>query len=222
MNTPNPPNARTKETREQLLRAATSAFALHGFHATSLKTIAEQAQINQALIAYHFGGKDGLYLAVFEAIVQQLQARIGERVEAIASLLNAPPAPAGQERTALLPVVYALSDAMTELFTSEQSRDWALLISREQSAPTAAFELLYEGYMGRVLNLLAQLIQRIRPQASAQECRLLVVTLLGQTLAYRIARTGVLRLLGWEQIGPAEVSLIKAQLRRNIDHLLLE
>jgi AcrR family transcriptional regulator len=222
MNTPTPPNARTKETREQLLRAATSAFALHGFHATSLKTIAEQAQINQALIAYHFGGKDGLYLAVFEAIVQQLQARIGERVEAIASLLTAPPAPAGQERAALLPVVYALSDAMTELFTSEQSRDWALLISREQSAPTAAFELLYEGYMGRVLNLLAQLIQRIRPQASAQECRLLVVTLLGQTLAYRIARTGVLRLLGWEQIGPAEVSLIKAQLRRNIDHLLLE
>jgi hypothetical protein len=111
---------------------------------------------------------------------------------------------------------------MTELFTSEQSRDWALLISREQSAPTAAFELLYEGYMGRVLDLLAQLIQRIRPKASAQECRLLVVTLLGQTLAYRIARTGVLRLLGWEQIGPAEVSLIKAQLRRNIDHLLLE
>jgi AcrR family transcriptional regulator len=88
MNTPTPPNARTKETREQLLRAATSAFALHGFHATSLKTIAEQAQINQALIAYHFGGKDGLYLAVFEAIVQQLQARIGERVEAIASLLT--------------------------------------------------------------------------------------------------------------------------------------
>jgi AcrR family transcriptional regulator len=222
MNIPTPPNARTKETREQLLRAATSAFALHGFHATSLKTIAEQAQINQALIAYHFGGKDGLYLAVFEAIVQQLQARIGERVEAIASLLNAPPAPAGQERAALLPVVYALSDAMTELFTSEQSRDWALLISREQSAPTAAFELLYEGYMGRVLDLLAQLIQRIRPKASPQECRLLVVTLLGQTLAYRIARTGVLRLLGWEQIGPAEVSLIKAQLRRNIDHLLLE
>lgn len=222
MNTPAPPNARTKETREQLLRAATSAFALHGFHATSLKTIAEQAQINQALIAYHFGGKDGLYLAVFEAIVQQLQVRIGERVEAIASLLQTPPAPAGRDRAALLPLVYALSDAMTELFTSEQSRDWALLISREQSAPTAAFELLYEGYMGRVLNLLAQLIQRLRPHASQQECRLLVVTLLGQTLAYRIARTGVLRLLGWEQIGPAEVALIKAQLRRNIDHLLME
>lgn len=222
MNIPTPPNARTKETREQLLRAATSAFALHGFHAASLKTIAEQAQINQALIAYHFGGKDGLYLAVFENIVQQLQARIGERVEAIASLLNTPPATAGQDRAALLPVVYALSDAMTELFTSEQSRDWALLISREQSAPTAAFELLYEGYMGRVLNLLTQLIQRIRPLASPQECRLLVISLLGQTLAFRIACTGVLRLLGWEQIGPAEVALIKAQLRRNIDHLLVE
>jgi AcrR family transcriptional regulator len=58
---------RTKQTAQRkLLRAAADAFAAQGFDAASIRAIADRAGVNIALIAYHFGGKDGLYEAVLE------------------------------------------------------------------------------------------------------------------------------------------------------------
>jgi AcrR family transcriptional regulator len=54
-------------TRAALLDAAMEEFAAKGFAGARVRDIAQRAGVGKDLIAYHFGGKDGLYLAVQQA-----------------------------------------------------------------------------------------------------------------------------------------------------------
>lgn len=51
-----------------------------GWEATTTRQIAERARVNQALIHYHFGSKDGLLYAAFEVALRDMLA---EPVEAL-------------------------------------------------------------------------------------------------------------------------------------------
>jgi TetR/AcrR family transcriptional regulator len=54
-------------TRAALLDAALEEFAAKGFAGARVRDIAQRAGVSKDLIAYHFGGKDGLYLEVQRA-----------------------------------------------------------------------------------------------------------------------------------------------------------
>jgi len=54
-------------TRAALLDAALEEFAANGFAGATVRDIAQRAGVSKDLVAYHFGGKDGLYLAVQQA-----------------------------------------------------------------------------------------------------------------------------------------------------------
>jgi len=58
---------------DQLLDIARRLFANRGFHATSLRDIAEEAQISKAALYYHFPNKDELYERV---VIQSLDALV--------------------------------------------------------------------------------------------------------------------------------------------------
>ena len=53
-------------SRAAILDAAEQGFGLHGFDGASMRTIAERADVAQALLHYHFKNKETLYEAVFE------------------------------------------------------------------------------------------------------------------------------------------------------------
>jgi len=77
---------RRAERREQLLAAATQAFARTGFAATSLDDIAEQAGISRVLLYRHFESKTDLYHAVLDRAVARLTAAVGVRDYTYASI----------------------------------------------------------------------------------------------------------------------------------------
>lgn len=54
----------TRAGRDRLLEAGTSLFAEHGYRGTTLRMIAEAADCDPALVAYHFGSKRGLFAQV--------------------------------------------------------------------------------------------------------------------------------------------------------------
>ena len=58
---------RKEETRNELVASATRVFADRGFHYASLDQIAREAGYTTGAIYFHFGGKDELFLAAFEA-----------------------------------------------------------------------------------------------------------------------------------------------------------
>jgi AcrR family transcriptional regulator len=67
-------------TRERLLAAAEGLFLAHGYDGTSARMITAAARANLAAINYHFGGKEGLFQAMFARRLDTLHA---ERLAAL-------------------------------------------------------------------------------------------------------------------------------------------
>lgn len=212
--TPGP--SRGDATRDALVAAALEVFGRDGFHAAGTRSIAQAAGVNQALIAYHFGGKQGLYLAVFEHIAAQVLERQRPAIEAIEAALAVPDdgGDAGARQARYFPLLLRLLDGLAAMLTSRESAVWAQLILREQQQPTSAFTLLYERVLGPLLRLLARLVQRLR--GTGDDVRLEVATIIGQVLVFRAANAAVLRLMDWGEIGEAELAAIRRQIRDNL------
>ena len=68
-------------TREEILNMAQKVFAEVGFKEATVRQICKAAKANVCLISYYFGGKDGLYNAVFERVgqnrVEQMRSFLG-------------------------------------------------------------------------------------------------------------------------------------------------
>jgi TetR/AcrR family transcriptional regulator len=60
-----------ERSRERLLAAALDEFSARGFAGARVNAIAERAGLNQQLITYYFGGKEGLYRALGERWLEQ-------------------------------------------------------------------------------------------------------------------------------------------------------
>ncbi len=217
------PTDRGNITRRALVEAALIEFASSGYYGTGQREIARRAKVNQALIRYHFGNKEGLYLAVFRFICEQIQTYIGpgiDRIEAHLAVLPCDRELTNTERKQCVLLALSLVEDMVRLFASAQMSTSAQLIMREQHEPTTAFDILYEGFMKRSLDVVTTLVQRIRPTLSHQEASLSVAAILGQTLVFRAARSTLLRHLGWKDIGPSEFEVLIKQTRANVCALL--
>jgi AcrR family transcriptional regulator len=68
------------QRREQILAAATEAFARRGFAATGLDDIAAEAGITRVLLYRHFDSKTDLYQAVLDRMCARLDAHVEEPV----------------------------------------------------------------------------------------------------------------------------------------------
>ncbi len=56
----------TPDPRERILRGAKKLFGSKGFSATGVRQIAQEADVNVAMISYYFGSKKGVLLAILE------------------------------------------------------------------------------------------------------------------------------------------------------------
>ena len=68
------------QRREQILAAATEAFARSGFAATSLDDIATEAGVTRVLLYRHFDSKTDLYQAVLDRMCARLEANVEQPV----------------------------------------------------------------------------------------------------------------------------------------------
>ncbi len=64
---PDTPTETPTDTRARIIASAEQLFADHGIDGVSVRQIALQAGVPTGSVAYHFGGKQGLYRACFEA-----------------------------------------------------------------------------------------------------------------------------------------------------------
>lgn len=67
--------------RERILSAALNCFASSGFAETSLKSISQQAGVNQAMIHYYFGSKEDLYRQALRDCLSEMVRSAASRME---------------------------------------------------------------------------------------------------------------------------------------------
>lgn len=79
-----------RDARTAILDAAERAFAELGFGGASLRAIAREAGVNQALIHYYFDNKDGLFSAVIDRRAGDINRRREARLEDLLSAGSPP------------------------------------------------------------------------------------------------------------------------------------
>lgn len=205
-------------TDRHLVLIALPIFARRGCEGASTREIARAAERPMSAITYHFGGKEGLYLACARHIAETIGGLLGAAVE----LPLLPDTTVGARQQ--LGTMFAL---LTNAMVREETGEFARFIMTEQQDPTEAFDIIYAGVMGRVLARMVELLRIVAgSEADTQMLRVRVIALMGQVLAFRIARAGVLRLTGWTTIDTAEVqaidTIIQAQLTAILDSLEAE
>jgi AcrR family transcriptional regulator len=133
----------TGNTRTRLIEAAITCFAEKGYDATGIREIAKLANANSALVQYHFGGKEGLYLETLRHIFlahPPVQVR-----------LPADPAAPGA-RAEAIQAIRDLIRAMTEEFmrcsAGPLERASMFLVTRELQAPRAEVLSLVIDHVG--------------------------------------------------------------------------
>jgi AcrR family transcriptional regulator len=63
-------------TRALLLDVAREHFTQHGYAATSIDVIIQQAGVARGALYHHFSGKEALFRAVYEQVEQEVAARV--------------------------------------------------------------------------------------------------------------------------------------------------
>ena len=74
------------DTRDAIFQAAAVAFSSRGFDGVIVDDIAAQAQVNKAMIYYHFADK----LALYRAVLADGLSRMGATAHDIASSTDTP------------------------------------------------------------------------------------------------------------------------------------
>ena len=83
---PNKNVARGEATRSQLIEVATRLFAAQGYEDTSIDAVLREAGVSRGSLYHHFASKE----ALFEAVLVDVEAKVGERTLAATAGADGP------------------------------------------------------------------------------------------------------------------------------------
>jgi len=202
------------EPRKRLIEAGLDLFGKYSFDGASTRMLAERAEVNLAAITYYFGGKQGLYLAVADHIVEQMNGLLGPRLAKIQDALKKE-ALSKEESFRLL--CELLEFFITRLLDRPQTDKWLSIIVREELCPTEAFGILFEGFMRPLDQALFGLAARIMGQRrDDREIKLRVFAIMGEAMVFSIAPSAVKRELNWGNYGPENLDAIRCVIMDNL------
>lgn len=176
-------------TRADLIGAGLRLFGRDGFAATSTRALAAGAGTNVASIAYHFGSKNGLRLACGAEVMRRIRAVAGD------SALPGP-IPPTQARARLEAMLRAMIGFMT---AAPEAADTVGFILREMAEDSPAAALICDEFFvpkHRQLCALTGMATGRDPEAA--DTRLMVFSMLGQAVYFRLSQPLICRRMGWQ------------------------
>ena len=203
----------TIPTHSRLLDVAVDHFGRLGLAGASTRAIAKDADTPMSSITYHFGGKEGLYLATADHIANRMVSRLAP---AIAEIQRA--SQPGCTRKRARQALHTLFAHFAAVLVSAETAAPARFIIREQADPTAAFTRIYDRLMFPLLGRVTLLLNIIAGGKLQQtELRLRAISLVGQILVFRVARETALRAAGWKGMGENEIKSIQSVVAEHLD-----
>lgn len=185
--------------QRSLIEAGLLLFGQKGFDAASTRELAATAGVNVALIAYYFGGKDGLRRAVVAEVARRLMVAAG-----------APQSTDGLTPATALARLQAILHGMAVFIGSAPDAEPLVNFALSELVRGGPMtDLIYDSFIGPKHAELSQLwaiASGTDPESEA--VKLSVFAMIGQVLYFRLGREIVTRKLGWTAIGPFEAQKI--------------
>lgn len=148
------------DRRMAILLAAEKLFARHGYHAVSVRQIADEAGVQVALLGYYFGPKNALFEAIFEHWSPSFEARL-------TALAEVPINPAD---TRTLPrIIEAFTAPVLALRASSEGEYYAQLVARELSHSTEESDSVLRRYFDPLAHAFIDALHRALPHATRAE-----------------------------------------------------
>lgn len=193
-------------SQERLLEAAVDVFGEQGFEAATTRMIAKAAGVNIAAIPYYFSGKEGLYQAAVSHIVGIIESRLSPTLKEIEGKteqgLLSP-----EEALGLLEKI--LGNLINSMMGSAEGPRFARIILREHLFPSSAYDIIFNRVMGPMMAAIATLIGLASGESSPRTVKLRAAAVVGQVMAFRVARETMVRALGMEGYSAEEVAEIR-------------
>ncbi|UZK73802.1 transcriptional regulator CecR [Proteus mirabilis] len=218
------PDTHQKKTRgelakRQLLEAACEIFGKNGPDSATTRQIAQAAKQNIAAIAYYFGSKEGLYLAVAQYIADLIRIDFEPTIAQLDDFLEKP------NPTEHLPLLQKLIiDSFLQyarLVLDKSNVHISRIMAREQLVPTEAYSLIHQQALSPLLTRVNRLLALyIGLDPTLPKTMLHTHAILGEVLSFRLVRETILRQTGWDRIGKQEYEIISNTLKVHITLLL--
>ena len=205
-------------TDSRLIEVAIDLFGRNGMNAVGTRAIADAAGAQMSAITYHFGGKEGLYIACAQRIAAEMRERTAPLL-ALALAACGESGGAAEARAAILAVL----GGFVAIMMNDDIAATARFIVREQMNPTPAFAILFDNAMQPVIERMHALLQRIAAnRLTDDQVRIRTLALVGQVLAFRFARAALMRATGWTSVGAAEISGVRAVVLAHANAILAD
>lgn len=204
--------ANKANTKDKLLEAALELFALYGYEGVSTREIVNKAGVNISAITYYFGGKEGLYNAVIESKVALFEDKILSDLENASSLKLTDKE---QQKAFFLQL---LEQYMNFLFSEGISSYLMMLFVREINHPSETFQVVYSRIISKISKAFTCLLAAIfdRPEDD-EEIGIILTTIIGQILIFRISKNLILKRLNREGYDQEFVEKVKMTVLRQVE-----
>jgi AcrR family transcriptional regulator len=197
-------DSESSETRGRLLEVGTHLFAESGFKGTSVRELCADAGANIAAVRYHFGGKEGLYRAIFEATLDEDESRFRTAMDDIHTVIDNANGDRGQLSLAL--ELY-IKSFFARFPLIENKRWFSVLVMRELSFPGQGFDLIYERRAKPSQQVLACIVAALDGiDENSESARLQAHALNGTIMGVIISRNILLRSMQWQSFTPENLT----------------
>jgi AcrR family transcriptional regulator len=148
-----------KNASPAILDAAERVFALYGFDGASMRQIATEAGVAQALLHYHFGTKEKLFEAVFADRSGAINAERAARLDRLFG-------PDGQGRPCLEDLIEALFRPTVEFGHGQRGNDFARILAAAANADDERSRSLVATHYDRIAQRFISAFRRVVPSLS--------------------------------------------------------
>lgn len=200
------------DTRSRLMESALLLFAERNFEGVGIREIAAKAGVNSALVQYHFGGKEGLYMAAMRWVDDMMKS-----IRPPFPPLPVPGDP--QAREIAIAALQGYIRIILEQFLTchgfgdrlpipfEVARAAHELWNREMEAPRPAMREFILGVVRPHQAYLDTCIQTLRPDLSEEDVWLMGLSIHGQVI-FLHKHLQLVQLMRGQGFGPENLDVL--------------
>ncbi len=185
------------------MEAAGEVFAEKGYRDTTVREICQQANANVAAVNYYFGDKQRLYADVLRYAHQCSGAARQSEIAA------------AERRSPEVRLQGFVEAFLGHIFNEGRAAWHGKLMAREMMEPTQALDALVEERVRPMAHELESITRElIGPEATTEQVRLCVVSVVGQCLHYHHSRPVICRLYPELDFGARDITVLVRHITR--------